>query len=509
MHFANNPGHYIKGEYCDSLLELPEYSHLNAQCGLPPQSVVLQELVDEYGVDGAKDAIIYAKMSAPFVFMSNFLLNHIKFFVDNLDACRELWTQIVWTSNEAFAGMGKEAACRHVVSSVATLARKNSVLGGMNAFFAVAGHFLRCLRAYAAKSPLDKKAFEKIVSSYEFCKSPEEFMYFSNMMWAGHNDFDIPNKGALVVGLKITNGCTIQCEFCSEQAPPNMEDWDMVSLEDLERREDLWRGVRHVGISGGEPSDHPQFVDICKFFVERNVRVSIATAGVRTMGQLEELLPLLKSGAVSAITLSLNDYNGLNGKRRGGRTAAFLVKHNIPFQIRCGIEDFSDVEGEGRWMHDDLGELGLFGGEFGSFNGVVGNSFYPEGGESRDPLVFSAMNNTYPAGNYGGVGSAEINAELAVRQVISQGMTPSSGICRFASPPVLRADGTVSPCDHAMEGGNSGVERLMKRWPKSVEELVGALESYRHRVMRIVHERADAQQVLPCYIHRGLGKRGN
>jgi hypothetical protein len=298
------------------------------------------------------------------------------------------------------------------------------------------------------------------------------------------------------------DGCTIQCSFCSEQSSPHRDQWNLVSVDQLEESAGLWKDTRRISISGGEPCDHPQLLEILKFFHDKNIQTSMVTTGA-DMETLKALLPELKEGKMASITLSVNDFYGEKGRRRGSQTAAFLIKHNIPFSVNCGIRRGDDPRPEGLHIYKDLAGLGLENRGIDDHRGKLGNGYSPVGAKNRNPLVHVVMRNTYPAGEFSDDEVSRGNAEYAA---FRQKSTHDSvrNICLFGNS-ILRADGTVSPCDHAMEGGDSGVPRLMDRWPNSGDELERVISSYRKKMER-VWEVADEGCEMPCFAHKRVAK---
>lgn len=68
--------------------------------------------------------------------------------------------------------------------------------------------------------------------------------------------------------VKITNSCTMNCSHCMENATPDGKHMSMdtflKTLDCIKRLE-----MPAICVSGGEPTDHPQYIDMMKLAVQR------------------------------------------------------------------------------------------------------------------------------------------------------------------------------------------------------------------------------------------------
>lgn len=85
-------------------------------------------------------------------------------------------------------------------------------------------------------------------------------------------------RGPLLLDVSITNRCLRGCSFCYKKAKPQGKD---ISLEDysLILREARTCGVTQIAIGGGEPTLHPDFVNILRMTREAGIIPNYSTNG--------------------------------------------------------------------------------------------------------------------------------------------------------------------------------------------------------------------------------------
>jgi MoaA/NifB/PqqE/SkfB family radical SAM enzyme len=90
----------------------------------------------------------------------------------------------------------------------------------------------------------------------------------------------------------LTQRCVRSCPYCfarkhmAESAPEDVLSWeDLVYLADLF----LAGGEKRFALLGGEPTLHPEFVDMTAYLLERGFDVTAFTSGVMSEARLEDL----------------------------------------------------------------------------------------------------------------------------------------------------------------------------------------------------------------------------
>lgn len=104
-----------------------------------------------------------------------------------------------------------------------------------------------------------------------------------------------------VANILLTNRCVRQCPYCfagqemAQAATSEYLSWEnVIYLADLLQAS----GERRVSLLGGEPTLHPEFLDILLYLVERRFHVTFFTSGIMSKAKLEAcrqhaaLLPL-------------------------------------------------------------------------------------------------------------------------------------------------------------------------------------------------------------------------
>jgi radical SAM protein with 4Fe4S-binding SPASM domain len=92
-----------------------------------------------------------------------------------------------------------------------------------------------------------------------------------------------------MANLLLTTVCNRRCPYCfAQSAMGGGASAQYLSLPDLVRAADLLVAsrVRRVGVLGGEPTLHPAFVDICRYLVDRRLRVTVFTNGLTSPATL-------------------------------------------------------------------------------------------------------------------------------------------------------------------------------------------------------------------------------
>lgn len=115
-----------------------------------------------------------------------------------------------------------------------------------------------------------------------------------------------------MANILLTTRCVRSCPYCfarreMENSPPR----EALAWDDLIYLADFLQasGERHVSLLGGEPTLHPDLVDMVLYLVERRFNVTVFTSGIMTPARLEELGKYLTPLPLQRLTLvcNLND----------------------------------------------------------------------------------------------------------------------------------------------------------------------------------------------------------
>lgn len=123
------------------------------------------------------------------------------------------------------------------------------------------------------------------------------------MRW-GKTFKDDPYRAPLpeLVDISISNHCTKGCSFCYRDSVPNNV---FMNLEDYEfaiksLNSEKWGNVFQVALGGGEPLEHPDFVEILKISRRHNIVPNFTTNAMHITKELAtEIKPLIGAVAIS------------------------------------------------------------------------------------------------------------------------------------------------------------------------------------------------------------------
>jgi MoaA/NifB/PqqE/SkfB family radical SAM enzyme len=138
------------------------------------------------------------------------------------------------------------------------------------------------------------------------------------------------------LSIALTNACELRCAFCYAPKRPARLAADGVIgwLVELDQN-----GCLGVGFGGGEPTAHPQFVDLCERTAgETSLAVTFTTHGHR----IDEQMAVRLRGNVNFIRVSMDGVGGTYERLRGRAFTEFrrkldLVATICPFGLNVVI----------------------------------------------------------------------------------------------------------------------------------------------------------------------------
>ncbi|HDD04984.1 MAG TPA: radical SAM protein, partial [Candidatus Aenigmarchaeota archaeon] len=142
------------------------------------------------------------------------------------------------------------------------------------------------------------------------------------------------NENAAQLYLYVTNRCNLNCPICFEEEHGEKD----LKLEDIAKIVGKYRANYYV-ISGGEPTLHPQILQIIKLLKEKGKYVFLITNGIKLCD--EDFVRGLKEVGVDMVGLSfegLNDevYEKIRG-RKLAREKLVAVRNLRRFGIKCAL----------------------------------------------------------------------------------------------------------------------------------------------------------------------------
>jgi radical SAM protein with 4Fe4S-binding SPASM domain len=153
--------------------------------------------------------------------------------------------------------------------------------------------------------------------------------------------------------ISISNHCSKNCNFCYRDSKP---DHSFLLLADYESVLDSltsprWGSVFQVALGGGEPLEHPEFIDIIHRTWERGIVANFTTNG---HGVTKELAAAI-AGKVGAVAISASSIDNLQPDRVKILVEAG-IKTNIHFILDSNsIEQAAEIlEGRYNYMLADV-----------------------------------------------------------------------------------------------------------------------------------------------------------
>ncbi len=97
---------------------------------------------------------------------------------------------------------------------------------------------------------------------------------------------------------QITSACTYHCEYCPKELHEGTS--KEIDLKDFEGFLDLFKNRKIVmTITGGEPTIHPQFLEIANLLKEKNVKTVVDSNLSRTLRFYQEAGPLIDNWCIT------------------------------------------------------------------------------------------------------------------------------------------------------------------------------------------------------------------
>lgn len=132
--------------------------------------------------------------------------------------------------------------------------------------------------------------------------------------------------------ISISNHCSKGCAFCYRDSQPNNEFMgleDYCFVLDSMTHKDLG-GVFQVALGGGEPLEHPQFLDIIDATIKRGIVPNFTTNGIFLTDEICQLIKL----KVGAVAVSVSKVDELKTE-----TIKMLIRNGIRANIHYVLSE--------------------------------------------------------------------------------------------------------------------------------------------------------------------------
>lgn len=149
--------------------------------------------------------------------------------------------------------------------------------------------------------------------------------------------------------LSITSACNMKCVYCHNEG--NTE-FSQLSIKDIDSliSNSVNVDLHSIRLTGGEPTVHPQFIEICKLIKQKyNLKLGVNTNGM----DISKILPLAQCGYIDRIVVGLDYFNGNVSKNSPVGVSSQTVLNNIlTLQQYCPdiciatvySDNFSDID---------------------------------------------------------------------------------------------------------------------------------------------------------------------
>lgn len=179
------------------------------------------------------------------------------------------------------------------------------------------------------------------------------FNYFQKK-YLNFNKLNYP----FVINFPITDNCNSKCQMCNvwvDKAENEITPDEITSTF----KQDLFKNVQHIGISGGEPTLRDDLVECIKALLDSNKQLktlSLTTHGFNNK-KWEELLPKIvdlvkERGIQFGINMSVDGYRDghevvrrvKNAWDKINNSLRLFKQYNLPIQLQCTISKFNVYE---------------------------------------------------------------------------------------------------------------------------------------------------------------------
>ena len=130
-----------------------------------------------------------------------------------------------------------------------------------------------------------------------------------------------------MANILLTQRCVRSCPYCFARKHMDDSAEDTISWQDIIYIADLFEsgGERHLSLLGGEPTLHPDFIDILLYLLRRNFHISVFTSGIMAESKLEELARSLENENPEQYAFICNlNHPDLSKPEETGRIEEFL-----------------------------------------------------------------------------------------------------------------------------------------------------------------------------------------
>lgn len=166
------------------------------------------------------------------------------------------------------------------------------------------------------------------------------------------------------VDVEITSFCNLRCDYCSHFSGPGDVDRDLPLEAWLQFFEELGRRtVMSVTLSGGEPFNRPDLIEIIRGIVSNRMRFSILSNGTLIDQDMAAFLAstgrcnLVQVSIDGAIDITHDAFRGKGNFTKAIQGIRILQKSNIPTTVRVTVhrKNVDELEAIAELLLDEIG----------------------------------------------------------------------------------------------------------------------------------------------------------
>lgn len=181
----------------------------------------------------------------------------------------------------------------------------------------------------------------KISSDYEYFKKTRNRSFLSCSKAKEKLLSGEITKGKIATYIDITNSCNFKCPVCFASSEKN-ENNSFITIDDLKNRLERIKAkkLKKVTIFGGEPTIHPQILEILALIKSMRLKTILITNGFR-LGKERDFAYKIKKAGVHEIQIQFDTFNSDSHKKIRGNdfipTKLKAIENCINSSLKIGL----------------------------------------------------------------------------------------------------------------------------------------------------------------------------
>ena len=246
--------------------------------------------------------------------------------------------------------------------------------------------------------------------------------------------------------ISITSGCNMQCVYCHNEGNNHIVNLSKEAIEELVKNSQNL-GLKAIRLTGGEPTIHKDFLDICQMLKEKyNLKVGVNTNAI----QIDKLLYAIENGWIDRLTVGIDYLNGNISKNSPvGLPSSDILNNILKMKNANAIVSVAKVFNYDNENTISMVDWGIRNGIIVKIIEIVSNEIYPttsqEFSDIRNRIIehFDLITSLDKFNQV--IGLNKINGEILVKFFHSHCRLRECDICKRMHLRVT-ADGKLKEC---------------------------------------------------------------